>query len=111
MPTNDYQSAKDRCWVEWLHDTGARYLDSEQIALIKNAFDRAYQLGTAHAQSTSQSANLRLHLAAMAMQGLLSNPHGFQFDDQDVSKSPENVAEAALMYADALLAQLNQPTP
>ena len=52
--------------------------------------------------------NERLQVAAKAMQGLLSNEYGFQFNDKDVAKSPENVAEAAVMYADALLNELNK---
>lgn len=47
----------------------------------------------------------RLNIAAMAMQGILSNPCGFTLDGEDQDKTPENVAEMAFLFADALIAE------
>ena len=71
-------------------------------------FDRAYQLGKSHAHPANWLTNERLQVAAMAMQGLLSNMNGFQLNNKDVAKSPENVAIASVLYADALLTELNK---
>ena len=92
--TNDYEKAKQECW--------------EKVPLIispKNAFEFGFHSAWHHPKGL---VNERLQVAAMAMQGLLSNEYGFQFNDKDVAKSPENVAEAAVMFADALLNELNK---
>ena len=49
-----------------------------------------------------------MKIASMAMQGLLSNPNGITIEDKSVPKTPENIAVAAVMYADALLTELNK---
>ena len=101
--TNDYEKAKSECW--------------EKVPLIispKNAFEFGFHSAWHHPKANAQPANglvnERLQVAAMAMQGLLSNINGFQLGNKDVPKSPENVAMAAVLYADALLTELNKPT-
>jgi hypothetical protein len=42
---------------------------------------------------------IREHFASLAMQGILSN--------SDISMTPEDCADASLMYADALINKLN----
>ena len=99
--TNDYEKAKQECW--------------EKVPLIispKNAFEFGFHSAWYHPKSPPQPANglanERLQVAAMAMQGLLSNVNGFKINNKDVDKSPENVASVAVLYADALLTELNK---
>lgn len=47
----------------------------------------------------------RLNIAAMAMQSLLSNPYGFIIGGKEQDKTPENIAKAAFLCADALIAK------
>lgn len=51
------------------------------------------------------SKERRLNIAAMAMQGILSNPCGLAFDGKDQDKTTETVAEASFLFADALIAE------
>ena len=64
-----------------------------------------------HFDGQTDNTPNRTMIAAMAMQGLLSNVHGVRFNNQDVNKSPENIAIAAVAYADTLLTELNKENP
>lgn len=84
----------------------------EYAAYDSNGIDRFGQQfdGTstaAHSKTDDHFADaskmIRLNIAAMMAQGLLSNGCGFCIDDKSVDKTPENIAEAALLFADALI--------
>ena len=102
MDYNEYEKGMDDCWDKYM-EMLTQEIDTRDLPnageVFEFVFERAYQLGM---------ASQRLQVAAMAMQGLLSNEHGFQFNNKDVAKSPENVASAAVLYADALLTELNR---
>ena len=112
--TNNYEKAKEDCWREWTYDasTGMSLSELAEARRVFNfAFDRAYQLGKAYTQPVNGLTNERLQVAAMAMQGILSNECLITMNDERVNKSPENVAIAAIKYADALLTKFNKEKP
>ena len=98
--TNDYEKAKSECWRLLCDSCIIKGATSDCFHII---FDRAYQLGKAHAQPANGLANERLQVAAMAMQGLLAS------GDYTAAKI-DRVMKLAVLYADALLTQLNKPT-
>lgn len=79
--------------------------DSNGIDLFEQHF--AGTSIAAHGKTDDHIADagkmVRLNIAAMMAQGLLSNGNGFCIDDKSVDKTPENIAEAALLFADALI--------
>jgi len=101
----DYEKAKAEVWEEYHeHVVCNRYW-------FDNIFARAYHLGRAHAADHIPDATKKVDraiIAAMAMQGLLSNTKSIYIDGETAEKSPENVAKIAAMFADALLAELGK---
>lgn len=109
MTNNDYEKAEKRSYKEYqTSELRKAVAEPNEWLAHKAGFMDGYELGRAHTQPANKLENERLQVAAMAMQGLLSNEHGFQFNNKDVAKTPENVAEAAVMFADALLIELNK---
>ena len=93
---------------------------AEARRVFNFAFDRAYQLGKSHAQPANGLANERLQVAAMAMQGLLSNSswmsnlvrgYSQEYDnDKDAEEAlVREIASCSLEITDALLTELNKP--
>ena len=123
--TNDYEKAKQECWEQYWASAKVIFKGDAAKTVCEdafsNAFSNAYQLGKEQAEADRDAEILKTHLrverylgekrlqvAAMAMQGLLSNQQGFQIDNEEVPKSVENVAIAAVAYANALIEQLNR---
>lgn len=51
---------------------------------------------------------IRAHLAAMAMQGLLANPHGLEYMAKSGKDNSVLIAQDAVVFADALIAEMNK---
>lgn len=82
---------------------------------MSNANDMAFPVAPEHAPNNSMQFGLtkREYIAAMAMQGLLSNPGGpIQVNASCgwslTNCTREDVAGAACRFADALLAELSE---
>ena len=129
--TNDYEKAKQECQNEcydkflktagWTKEQVPEEVNLTFNFLFEIIFNRAYQLGKAYTQPVNGLANERLQVAAMAMQGLLSNStwmsilaRGYcQEYDNDKDASAALVREtvsSSLEITDALLTELNKPT-
>ena len=111
--TNDYEKAKQECWKKYASAFDIQgSIPNEAFNWV---FKQGYQLGTAHAQLANGLANERLQVAAMAMQGILSNAElsgalcKLSQKTHDVTKFYEGVADGAVRLADALLTELNKP--
>ena len=63
-------------------------------------------------QAINKGLTIRQHFAAMAMQGLLSNPEWMEvYKGEKYKMMDDIVAEVSVKQADALINALNQPQP
>lgn len=115
MINKDYEKAKQGCWNALYNDKLRYETQIEQVSrkeVFDYVFDRAYQLGKAHAEADRNAEILKTHLqvehylsenriqlAGMAMQGLVANGK---------LNSEEHIAKKAVAIADALLNELNE---
>jgi len=83
--------------------------ESFRIATPFDLADRTIQ----HYISSKPGLTIRQHFAAMAMQGLLSNPEWMkEYKGEKYKMQDSVVAEVSCKQADALIAELNNnPTP
>ena len=105
--TNDYKKAKSECWRLLCDSCVIKGATRDCFNVI---FERAYRLGKAHAQPANGLVNERLQVAAMAMQGALSNQSFLNNVCTGLTTAEEiysQVASVCVSYADALLTELN----
>lgn len=114
MRTNDYEKAKSECWRLLCNSCIIKGATRDCFDTI---FDRAYQLGKAHTQSANGFANERLQVAAMAMQGILSNSDlitdSLRVYERKYGKYTADlcvaVANVAVVCTDTLITEINKP--
>lgn len=82
----------------------SQQIGDKAVKYLEDYFEKQID-ETKPAKSKTFSKEHRLNIAAMAMQSLLSNPYGFIIDGKEQDKTPENIAEAAFLCADALIAK------
>lgn len=124
MTQPEYDQQKRECWEEYLSEHKTTYTQTA----FDYAFDRAYSLGKqekdadvpkkaesgshsfSHILKDSFRDHNRLHIAAMAMQGILSNADRMKKYEYVATEPPcaelaVVVARKALRYADALISE------
>jgi hypothetical protein len=97
------------------HSGNGLYIDAVHLTLIESAEERLERLRK-EMQSTpltfipNDPEPSRAMIAAMAMQGLIQGITWMDANDI-ICTRPQDVAEIATVYADALIAELQKPKP